>query len=186
MTDLATKIGELGHPREGFASTNPNVRIKDHPLTFTMDTNEIPWTPLSEGTYFKLLSADPVSGRWTTLFRMEPGARFAVHKHYGLVEFFVLKGSFGYEGGVAHAWGYGIEGAPSVHEPISGDDEEMIMLAISNGPFQGYNEDGTLGEVVDVSAFVRMAQANNALQCVEKAANVHPLGWLDRSTSTDG
>jgi hypothetical protein len=117
---------------------------------------------------------------------MTPGCRFGVHKHYAPVEFFVLKGGFGYEAGIARKWGYGVEGAPSVHEPICEDGEEMVMLAFSHGGYQMFNEDGSLGKVFDATDFMALARANNALAAVERAASVHPLAWLDRQSTRTG
>jgi quercetin dioxygenase-like cupin family protein len=157
-----------------FASTNANVRVSEHPRTFTIDTETIPWTPMGAGGYFKLLHVDHGTNRMTTLFRLDPGAVFQVHKHYAPVEFFVLQGAFGYEAGIARKWGYGYEGAPSIHEPICAGDEPLIMLSFTHGGFQLFNEDGSPGEIIDATHYIKWARENNALAAVERIDSVPP------------
>jgi quercetin dioxygenase-like cupin family protein len=161
--------------RKGFALSNPNVRLSEHPLTFTIDAEAIPWTSAGEGFSFKLLHVDHGSGRMTLLFKMAAGSRFGVHKHYAPVEFFVLQGAFGYEAGVARRGFYGMEGAPAVHEPTCDGSEDMIMLVFTQGGFQAFNEDGSPGEILDARHYIELARANGALGALERADNLNPL-----------
>lgn len=164
-----------GVRKDGYASSNPNVKLSEHPLTFTINSESIPWTYVGEGFAFKLLHVDHGTGRMTLLFKMAPGSRFGVHKHYAPVEFFVLQGAFGYEAGIARRGYYGMEGAPAVHEPFCEGPEDMIMLVFTQGGFQEFNQDGSPGQILDARHYIELARANNALGALERVDNLNPL-----------
>lgn len=88
------------------ASTQVN---SDPTQCVVVDTNQIPWEPTGvHGLRAKVLErvADPVKGRETALFRLEPGASLPSETLAERQEIFVLEGSFSDEDGSygQHTW----------------------------------------------------------------------------------
>lgn len=103
----------------------------------------VPWT--AEGTYFKLLNADPDAGRYTLLLRVEPKAELTVLRHIDPAEAYVLEGSFYYEDDpdTVHAAGaYVCENAGAMHKPVS--DDGAVLFAVFHGPIERFGRDGAL------------------------------------------
>jgi quercetin dioxygenase-like cupin family protein len=103
----------------------------------------VPWT--AEGIYFKLLNADPESGCFTVLLKVEPGTRASVQRHIDPAEAFVLEGSFHYadDPEVRYCAGsYVRENAGAVHEPVS--PEGTILFAVFHGPIERFGRDGRM------------------------------------------
>jgi anti-sigma factor ChrR (cupin superfamily) len=113
-----------------------------------IQSDDVQWFPLGPGTSYKLFRVSPETGQWSGLIRMEAGARFAPHKHYGAAEFFVLKGALEYRAGVAHAGAYGYE-PNTVEHGATTCSEETIITFTAYGPIIFYNEDGTPGLILD-------------------------------------
>jgi len=96
-----------------------------------------------QGAYFKLLSADAESGRFTLLIRLQTGCIAPNHRHLGAVEGMVLEGGFFYADNpqVRYTAGmYLFEPAGSVHQPVSPDG--ALMFAVFHGPVEGIDSDG--------------------------------------------
>jgi len=111
-------------------------------------SDELAWMPLGPGTSYKLFRVSPETGQWSGLIKMEPGARFAPHKHYGAADFYVLKGALEYRAGVASAGDYGYE-PNTIEHGATTCSEETIITFTAYGPIIFYNEDGTPGFVLD-------------------------------------
>lgn len=134
------------------------------------DTRDIPWTPwVIEGTHFKLLRVNDLTGGFTMLLKVDPGNEAPVHGHIGAVEAFVIDGEFGYEDDRGGVGAYAFEPAGARHEPTSPNGS--VMFAVVHGPLVGYDEAGNVAGVVDGAAMYELA----------KAAGVH--GHLDQPAS---
>ena len=151
----------------GKAKTNSNVDLWDSRGTYLVNCDEVPWTPLREGEWGKLLNFDPASGKYTMLYKLRAGGIVPVHTHLGATEFFVLQGSFGYEAGDVGPNGYGFEYPFAVHEPIASEHEDLIMLVINYGNTQEFNDDGSPGQLNGMAGFIEACRANDAVKHLE-------------------
>jgi anti-sigma factor ChrR (cupin superfamily) len=113
-----------------------------------IQSDDVQWFPLGPGTSYKLFRVSPETGQWSGLIKMEAGARFAPHKHYGAAEFFVLKGALEYRAGIARAGAYGYE-PNTVEHGATTCAEETVITFTAYGPIIFYNEDGTPGLILD-------------------------------------
>jgi anti-sigma factor ChrR (cupin superfamily) len=113
-----------------------------------IQSDDVQWFPLGPGTSYKLFRVSPETGQWSGLIKMEAGARFAPHKHYGAAEFFVLKGALEYRAGIARAGAYGYE-PNTVEHGATTCSEETIITFTAHGPIIFFNEDGTPGLILD-------------------------------------
>jgi anti-sigma factor ChrR (cupin superfamily) len=89
-----------------FAATPVNA---DPTQCAVVDTNKIPWEPTAQGgVSIKVLERinDPVKGRETALFKLEPGTRLPTETLKERLEIFVLEGSVSDELGTygEHTW----------------------------------------------------------------------------------
>lgn len=97
------------------------------------------------GAHFKLLSADPESGRFTLMIRLGKNCAAPRHRHVGAVEGLVLEGGFHYEDNPGHRYTAGmylLEPAGCVHQPVS--PEGAIMFAVFHGPVEGLDSEGNV------------------------------------------
>ncbi|WP_138378908.1 2,4'-dihydroxyacetophenone dioxygenase family protein [Luteithermobacter gelatinilyticus] len=138
-----------------------------------LDTHKLPWTNwVMEGTYFKLLNINEMTGGFTIMLKVDPGIEAPVHHHIGGIEAYVTEGEFGYgdddRGGVGS---YVLEASGSIHQPDSPDG--TTMFAIAHGPLVGYNEDGSIAVVVDARLMYEMAKANNAADHIQIVNTFH-------------
>ncbi|MEM8752132.1 MAG: 2,4'-dihydroxyacetophenone dioxygenase family protein [Pseudomonadota bacterium] len=119
------------------------------------------WIPFAlPGTFFKPLHLDDNAGRSTFLLKVPAGCPAPMHKHLAAVEAYVIQGKFGYEGeGIVAAGDYIFEPGGCVHEPIAGDDEDLILFVVAHGGIVGVNEDGSFGGVVDNDVHYECAAA---------------------------
>ncbi|MCA0186984.1 MAG: hypothetical protein LCH90_13445, partial [Proteobacteria bacterium] len=63
-----------------------------------VDLSAVPWTPwVMEGTYFKLLAVNELSGGFSMLLKVDPGVQAPVHAHIGSAEAYLVEGGFYYE-----------------------------------------------------------------------------------------
>jgi 2,4'-dihydroxyacetophenone dioxygenase len=113
-----------------------------------IQSDDVQWFPLGPGTSYKLFRVSPETGHWSGLIKMDAGARFAPHKHYGAAEFYVLKGALEYRAGIARAGAYGYE-PNTVEHGATTCSEETIITFTAYGPIIFYNEDGTPGLILD-------------------------------------
>lgn len=118
------------------------------PQDILVHTGDLPWMPLGGGTWYKLLRVSEETGTWNALLKMEPGARFAPHKHFGAAEFYVLKGAMEYRAGTAYAGDYGYEPLGVEHGATT-CAEETILTFTAYGPVVFYNENGAVSMILD-------------------------------------
>jgi 2,4'-dihydroxyacetophenone dioxygenase len=108
------------------------------------DPHDLPWIPWAmTGAQFKLMSADPESGRFSLMIRLEKGCVAPRHRHIGAVEGLVLEGGFHYEDKPEQRYTAGmylLEQAGAVHTPVS--PEGALMFAVFHGPVEGLDNDG--------------------------------------------
>ena len=108
------------------------------------DPQQLPWLPWAmKGAYFKLLSADPDSGRFALMIKLDEGCRTPAHRHVGAVEGIVMEGGFHYADAphVRYTAGtYLLEDAGAIHQPVS--PEGALMFAVFHGPVEGLDRDG--------------------------------------------
>lgn len=128
---------------------NNSVRV-DNGL-HVRDPQHLPWIPWAmPDSYFKLLSADPGSGRFSLMIRLEKGCVSPRHRHVGAVEGLVLEGGFHYIESPEErftAGTYLLEPAGCVHQPVS--PEGAVMFAVFHGPVEGIDAEGRLTGRVD-------------------------------------
>lgn len=118
------------------------------PKDVLVSSGTLSWMPLGPGTWYKLLRVSEETGTWSALLKMEPGARFAPHKHFGAAEFYVLKGALEYRAGVAREGDYGYEPLGVEHGATT-CAEETIITFTAYGPIVFYNEDGSVSMILD-------------------------------------
>jgi anti-sigma factor ChrR (cupin superfamily) len=106
--------------------------------------DQLPWVPWAmKGAYFKLLSADPSSGRFTLMIKLEKGVAAPAHRHLGAVEGLVLEGGFHYRDDPSlcfTAGSYLLEKSGAAHQPLS--PEGAVMFAVFHGPVEGLDDRG--------------------------------------------
>ena len=116
-----------------------------------VDPSDQDWAPWGmEGTEFKLLSADPKTGRFSVLIKVDEGVEAPLHRHVKAVEVFVLSGEFHYKDDPTIKFGEGVyllENDDAVHQPVSAPG--CIMLALFHGPLEGVDEAGTVLGTLD-------------------------------------
>lgn len=136
-----------------------------------LDHESMPWTPwVMPETWFKLLSVNPVSGGFSIMLKVAPGNEAPVHGHIGTVEGIILEGGFAYEDDWGHAGWYVNEAGGINHKPHTGPDG-MVMFAVAHGPLVGYNDDGSIGGVVDARMMYELAAAAGNAGHIEKPAH---------------
>jgi 2,4'-dihydroxyacetophenone dioxygenase len=130
-------------------TTTSSIRPDDS--LHVRDPQHLPWVRWAlPGAHFKLLSADPGSGRFTLMIRLEKGCVTPRHRHVGAVEGLVLEGGFHYIENPNERYTAGmylLEPAGCVHQPVS--PEGAVMFAVFHGPVEGINGDGMLTGRVD-------------------------------------
>ena len=148
-----------------------NVRTR-HPERWQFfDPETIPWTPWGmPGTYFKLLNINEANGRFTFLLKVDAGIEAPVHKHLSEAEAYIISGQFGYGAARGYAGHYAYEAPGAVHIPDA--PEELLLFAISHGPIAGYNDDGSIGGLIDVEWMYKAASKNNAAAHIERSVKL--------------
>ncbi|MEO1483327.1 MAG: 2,4'-dihydroxyacetophenone dioxygenase family protein [Myxococcota bacterium] len=118
---------------------------------FTVDADGLDWAPWGmPGTEFKLLSADPSTGRFTILIKVDEGVVAPLHRHQKAVEAYILDGEFHYHDDPSKRFGAGaylLENDGAVHKPVS--NPGCVMLAVFHGPLDGLDDDGQLVGTLD-------------------------------------
>ena len=93
--------------------------------------NDTPWFPYGEsGCEVQLIRADPTTGNWTVKLRGPSGGNLGIHRHYGSVFAFTLRGAWRY---LEHDWvarsGDIVQETPgSVHTLVLVDESEILFL----------------------------------------------------------
>ncbi len=136
-----------------------------------VDLSTVPWTPwVMEGTYFKLLAVNELSGGFSMLLKVDPGVQAPVHAHIGSAEAYLVEGGFYYEkDDPGYAGHYTYERGGSVHQPVS--PQGCVMFAVTHGPLAGCNPDGSIGAVVDCRLMLQLAEAQGVAGHVVQIAS---------------
>jgi anti-sigma factor ChrR (cupin superfamily) len=129
------------------------------PTELIVDTNALPWIPMGEGSWAKILRTCPETGTWTILFKQEAGSVAPPHRHLAAADFYVIRGRIEYRGGVATTGAFARERMNAVHERTS-FPEETIYLLTSYGPLAMHAPDGSIAGILDVEALQALADAN--------------------------
>lgn len=133
--------------------TNPTAAPQStHRETlYSVNTDTLPWLPWAmDGAYFKLLHADPTTGRFSLMIKMNPGVIAPVHRHVGAVEGVILEGGFHYLDAPEisfRAGTYLLENDGAVHQPASPDG--ALMFAVFHGPVEGLRWNGEVAASLD-------------------------------------
>lgn len=143
----------------------------NQPQDILIDGEQLQWQSLGPGTWVKVFRVSPETGAWSALIKMEPGARFAPHKHLGAADFYVIKGALEYRAGVARTGYYGYEPLGVEHGATTCSEETLITFN-SYGPLVFYNEDGSVSFIVDGQFAAKLAAGDqvNALSVAQNAA----------------
>jgi 2,4'-dihydroxyacetophenone dioxygenase len=102
------------------------------------------------GAHFKLLHADPGTGRFSLMIKLDKGARAPMHRHVGAVEGMILEGGFYYRDQPDirfTAGSYLLEKDGAVHQPVS--PEGAIMFAVFHGAVEGLDRNGNVAGSID-------------------------------------
>jgi anti-sigma factor ChrR (cupin superfamily) len=128
------------------------------PQEVLQDVGQLRWIRMNDGIDFRLLFTSGETGRWTVLFRCQPGSFIPRHRHYGAGEYFVVKGRMEYRMGAAPAGTYGYEPIGVVHDRT--EFPEYTELLFTNfGPVAFLNDDDSVAYMLDQTALNRMAAA---------------------------
>jgi anti-sigma factor ChrR (cupin superfamily) len=131
------------------------------PVEVLLPVAEVPWISILPGIDFRLLFTSGETGRWTVLFRCQPGSSFPSHRHYGAGEYFVVKGLMEYRTGSATAGTYGYEPLGSLHE-LTRFPEYTELLFTNHGPVAFLNEDGSVSSMLDNTTFEQLVSQSQA------------------------
>ena len=153
-------------------SENSTVKVTKNARPAFLDPNTIPWTDwVMEGTWFKLLRINPVTGGFSMILKVNGNNVAPVHGHIGAFEGIMLEGGFGYGEDRGRPGYYAYECGGVVHQPTS-DPDGVTMFAVLHGALAGYHDDGSCAAVVDAKLMYEMAAANNAAAHIDK-----PQDW---------
>jgi anti-sigma factor ChrR (cupin superfamily) len=120
------------------------------------DCAQLRWVSMVEGIDFRLLYASAETGRWTVVFRCQPGSFIPRHKHLGAGEYFVIQGCMSYRMGTARTGVYGYEPIGVTHDMTS-FPEYTELLFTNYGPVLFLNEDDSIKSVLDHELVQRLA-----------------------------
>jgi 2,4'-dihydroxyacetophenone dioxygenase len=118
------------------------------PKELVLDVDALPWIPMGEGAWGKVLRTCAETGTWTVMFKQEAGSFAPPHKHLGPADFYVLEGRIEYRGGVATAGNFAREPMNAIHEKTV-FAEDTIYLFTSYGPMAMYGPDGQIIGIMD-------------------------------------
>lgn len=128
----------------------------------------LPWTPwVMEGTWFRLLNINAVSGGFTMMLKVSPHNEAPLHGHFGAVEGYIVEGDFSYPGDPGHTGDYVYEGAGVRHVPTTGE-HGLVMFAVVHGPLGGFHPDGSVAAVVDARLMYELAVSAGAAGHITK------------------
>ena len=110
----------------------------------TDDLPDVPFTPYSEDVTIKLLRIDRASGQIVVILKAPPGASVGVHKHYGSVTLYTIKGAWRY---LEHDWvaregDFVFETAGSWHSFQTEPGEDLAVFVVVEGALEFLDEDG--------------------------------------------
>jgi len=143
----------------------------DGPASGIRFSEEMTWIPFPgiEGSHFKLLRLDRETDGGIFLLRIQPGVKGPLHKHFGSVEYYNLKGKLNFGKVKLGPGSYAYELGGFKHSEDPPEDEETITLFIVHGPLQAYEADGTPGRVLGATAMAKLQERYIAEQQAQSA-----------------
>lgn len=133
-----------------------------------IQTEEMAWETLGDGVGIKVLRVSEETGQWTALIRMDAGATFAAHKHFGAADGYITKGELEYRVGSASAGSYLYEPLGAVHDATTCSAETEILFT-SYGPIVFYNEDGSVAQLLSYETALALLEGSKEHFTAEKA-----------------
>lgn len=133
-----------------------------------VQTGDLKWESMGDGVGIKVLRVSEETGQWTALIRMEPGATFAAHKHFGAADGYITKGKLEYRVGSASAGSYLYEPLGAVHDATTCSAETEILFT-SYGPIIFYNEDGSVAQILSYETAQALLQGSKEHFTADKA-----------------
>ena len=130
--------------------------MASQPDELLINTDDLEWTPMGEGSWGRILRVCRETGQWTILFKQEAGSSAPPHRHLAPADFYVLSGCIEYRGGVAKAGHFGREPLGAVHERTA-FPEETIYLFTSYGPLAMYGPQGEIVGTIDAEVLEALA-----------------------------
>ena len=115
------------------------------------DLPDVPFIPYSEDVKIKLLRVDPVSGQLCVILKAPGGTELGIHRHYGSVVVYTLKGAWRYleHDWVARAGDFVYETAGSSHTFVVEPGEATEAFIIVEGALEFLDEDGNTLAIED-------------------------------------
>ncbi len=126
------------------------------PLEALVTVRDLPWFKIVEGIDFRLLFTSGETGRWTVMFRCQPGSSFPAHRHFGAGEYYVIEGLMEYRMGTAPAGTWGYEPLGAVHE-MTKFLKYTELLFTNYGPVAFLKEDGSVLAMLDHAYLEQLA-----------------------------
>jgi anti-sigma factor ChrR (cupin superfamily) len=152
-------------------TTRPPKSYIDGPASGIRFSDQMPWIPFPgiEGSHFKLLRLDRETDGGIFLLRIQPGVRGPLHKHFGSVEYYNLKGELNFGKVKLGPGSYAYELGGFKHSEDPPEREETITLFIVHGPLQAYDADGNPGRVLGATAMAKLQERYIAEQQAQSA-----------------
>jgi 2,4'-dihydroxyacetophenone dioxygenase len=115
------------------------------------DVPAVPFTPYSEDVTIKLLRVDPVSGQLCVILSAPGGTGLGMHKHYGSVVLYTIKGAWRYleHDWVSRAGDFVYETAGSSHTFFVEPGETTEAFIIVEGALEFIDEQGNTIAIED-------------------------------------
>lgn len=101
------------------------------PVSFFVNTEQVPWIERRPGVSWKMLWEDPDGRHKAILMRYEPGASIPLHRHLGDEQIFVLEGSVADDTGICSAGNYARRPPGCEHTVVS--QTGALVFAVTSG-----------------------------------------------------
>lgn len=112
------------------------------------------WIDWGPGIQMQLLRAQPETGYWSCLYKIQPGACFGRHEHLGAGEYFVISGTAVVRGGVEKggitsvAGDYVCEPNGVIHDETYFPEETVVFFS-NDGPLKFLDDDDNILFICD-------------------------------------
>ena len=139
------------------------------------DLPAVPFVPYSDDVTLKLLSVDPVSGQICVILAAPGGTGLGIHKHYGSVIVYTIKGAWRYleHDWVARAGDFVYETAGSSHTFVVEPEEDVEAFIVVEGALQFLDENGNSLAIEDWQSVHRRYLDYCAAQGIEPVDVMH-------------
>lgn len=121
------------------------------------DVPAVPFTPYSEDVLIKLLRVDPVSGQMCVILTAPGGTQLGIHRHYGSVILYTIRGGWRYleHDWVARGGDFVYETAGSSHTFVVEDGETTEAFIVVEGALEFLDEEGNTLAIEDWRSMYR-------------------------------